>query len=174
MRTTTSVILAAGSGVRLGEDGKLIPKGFVEVDGAALVERSIRRLVSAGMERVVIVTGHRAHHYDSLAKKHRGLVETLHNPLHASSGTMQSLYCARERVDGDFLLLESDLLYEQRALTATLGSGHADVVLTTGFSDVGDEVWVDAPGGRLRAMSKERADLREISGVLVGICKISR
>ena len=38
----------------------------------------------------------------------------------AASGSMYSLYCARTAVQGDYLLLESDLIYEPRALDELL------------------------------------------------------
>ena len=88
---------------------------------------------------------------------------------------MYSLYCARHCVDEGFLLLESDLIFERRALTTTLESPSDNVVLLAGFSNTSDECFVETQNGRLMAISKNRENLgAEVLGELVGICKISR
>src|SRR6185295_14676105 len=73
------------------------------------------------------------------------------------------------------LLLESDLVYERRALSEARDDPHADVVLLSAPTGSGDEVWVELEQGRLVTMSKERARLKsEPAGELVGISKLSR
>ena len=105
---------------------------------------------------------------------HRGLMRTVHNPAFAESGSMYSLYCARDTVNGPFLLLESDLIYEPRALRTLLDAPAADVILLSGPTDAGDELFVSTRQGNLMTMSKDRVALtREIAGELVGISKIS-
>ena len=86
---------------------------------------------------------------------------------------MYSLYCAREQIERDFLLLESDLVYEPRALEVLLSCAHSDAVLISGRTNAGDEVYVQAPGGRLEDMSKDAGKLASIEGELVGISRIS-
>lgn len=72
------------------------------------------------------------------------------------------------------LLLESDLIYQQRALDEVLQVAQKDVVLMSGLTHSGDEVWIEAPGGNLRKMSKNSKEVGHIDGELVGICKISQ
>jgi len=50
---TTAVILAAGLGTRLKHHTKAQPKGFLEVDGMSLIERSLSNLTLR----------HYGHHY---------------------------------------------------------------------------------------------------------------
>jgi len=88
---------------------------------------------------------------------------------------MYSLYCARRYVREDFLLLESDLIYERRALAALLDYPEDDVVLLSGFTKSSDEVFVQTNSGCLVAMSKDRDSLGpQIAGELVGISRISQ
>jgi 2-aminoethylphosphonate-pyruvate transaminase len=88
---------------------------------------------------------------------------------------MYSLYCARHSVNEAFLLLESDLVYERRALSICLEHPSDNVVLLSGFSNSSDEVFVETRDGRLVDMSKIRKRLgSEVSGEIVGISKISR
>ena len=87
---------------------------------------------------------------------------------------MYSLYCARDAVTGPFLLLESDLVYEPRALTCLLEHPAADAILLSGPTRAGDEVYVECRDGNLVDMSKDREALGSgVAGELVGISKIS-
>lgn len=170
----TAVVLAAGMGTRLQDRTKSRPKGFLSIGGAPIIEESLDRLVAVGIERVVIVTGHCSEAYEELARRRPGLVELVHNELYADSGSLYSLWCARELLHEDFLLLESDLFYERRALEALLECPDRDATLLSAPTDAGDEVHVEAPGGRLRAMSKDRAAIEgEVAGEYVGLSKLS-
>jgi 2-aminoethylphosphonate-pyruvate transaminase len=170
----TAVILAAGRGTRLAGELTDRPKGFIRIGTRPIVEESIDRLAVAGIREVIVVTGHLAHFYEELARDRGGLVQTVHNARFADSGSMYSLYCARERVQGPFLLLESDLVYEPRALTTLLAGPAEDAVLLSGPTGAGDEVFVATRDGFLAGMSKRRADLAgEVSGELVGITRVS-
>lgn len=169
---TEAVILAAGMGQRLRGVLDDAPKGFLPVDGKALIVRSIEKLAACGIRRIVIVTGYRSDRYDELHAAYPGLV-TVRNERFASTGSMYSLYCARERVSGDFLLLESDLLYEIRALQVLQQTGLDNAILLSGFTGSGDEVFVETDNGQLKNLSKKRADLAAVAGELVGISRVS-
>jgi len=171
--THCAVILAAGMGTRLRGELADRPKGFLRLGEQTLVEESIDRLAGAGIDDIVIVTGHCAEFYERLADQRSGLVRTVHNVEFARSGSMYSLYCARAVIDAGFLLLESDLIYESRALTILLAHPAADVILLSGPTGAGDEVYVETRGGNLVAMSKDRSALSGVTGELVGMSRIS-
>lgn len=150
------------------------PKGLLCLGERPIVEESIELLGASGIRDIVLVTGFCADAYAELVSRHAATVRTVHNPLFAESGSMYSLYCARDAVRGDFLLLESDLIYEPRALRTLLQEPAGDAILLSGLSDAGDEVLVSARDGKLLNMSKNRTELGgEIAGELVGISKIS-
>jgi 2-aminoethylphosphonate-pyruvate transaminase len=174
MKIDTAVILAAGQGSRLRAAGVDYPKGFVRIGDRPIVEESILRLRKAGIRRIVIVTGFSAGHYQRLAMDMGPGIELIYNPDFAETGSMFSLYCAREAVTGPYLLLESDLVYEPRALNVLLARRNADAVLLSGPTNAGDEVFVKTRDGRLIGMSKDRHVLgAEVAGELVGISCIS-
>jgi 2-aminoethylphosphonate-pyruvate transaminase len=161
-------------GVRLGRLGELIPKGYICLGETPIIEESIQRLLSVGISRIVVVTGHHAEKFAQLNTLYPSVVQLVHNPHFADSGSMYSLHCARRLVEGPFLLLESDILYERRALTICLEHPADQVVLLGGFSRSSDEVFVETREDNLVAMSKDRESLgREVRGELVGISKIS-
>lgn len=176
----TAVILAAGMGTRLGKLGAEIPKGYLKLGDKPIIEESLDKLVAVGVRRVVVVTGHLARFYRELAARRAGLVETVDNPKYAESGSFYSLWLALDHLAaahhaGSFLLLESDLVYESRALDEVLADPHEDVILLSGPTGSGDEVWVETDAeGRLVAMSKDRSRLGAgVGGELVGITRVS-
>jgi 2-aminoethylphosphonate-pyruvate transaminase len=173
--TETAVILAAGRGIRLGPLGQLVPKGFLQPDPRhpPIVVESIDKLRARGIERIVIVTGHLRTFYDELVAARPGLV-AVHNPRFADTGSLYSLSCARDLVADDCLLLESDLVYEGRALDAALASARSDVIVVSGRTGSGDEVFVTASVDRITAISKDPALADRSVGELVGISKLSR
>ena len=173
MTISIAVIIAAGMGTRLPERGHLHPKGFIEIGDRPIIEESLSNLLSVGITRVIIVTGHLAHYYEDLASHHPDLIEIIHNPDFADTGSMLSVACAESVIEEDFLLLESDLLYERRALVELLEHQSRDIVLMSGWTHSGDEVWIETRDDLLVNMSKQRSDLGSIAGELVGICKIS-
>ncbi len=171
----TAVILAAGQGTRLRTELADRPKGFLRLGERPIVEESVLRLAACGLDEIIIVTGFAAAHYEGLAQAYPQLVRTVHNPEYARSGSMYSLSCARAATPGPFLLLESDLIYEPRALRSLLEHPAPDAVLLSGPTGAGDEVFVEARDGQLLDMSKERSRLGPgVAGELVGISRISR
>jgi molybdenum cofactor cytidylyltransferase len=54
--TTSAVLLAAGSGSRMGHK----PKSLLELNGEPLIRRSARQLLDAGVSKLVVVLGHYA------------------------------------------------------------------------------------------------------------------
>ncbi len=172
-RITTAVILAAGMGTRLqGVTGGQIPKGLLPVQGRTLVERSLDKLERIGVTRTIIVTGHLKEFYEELARRHPG-VETVENPAYATTGSMASLAVAAPRLTSGFYLLESDVIYEQRGLDLLAASPLEDAILISGFTQSGDEVWVQTEGTRVAKMSKKRSDLTAVRGELSGLNKVS-
>ena len=55
---------------------------------------------------------------------------------------MHSLFMLQGLLEEDFLLLESDLLFEEEALISILNEQNNDVLLISGKTNSGDEVWI--------------------------------
>ena len=169
-----AVILAAGMGTRLSDEMAGKPKGFIVFDRYPIIEESVRKLLKEGVEKIWIVTGYQRHNFENLTEKYPGNVQTVWNPEFENSGTMYSLYCVREYVKGSFLLLESDIIYEQKALSEIINVPSEECILLSGFTQSGDEVFVETKDNRLISMSKDKSQLGDKpSGELVGIVKFS-
>lgn len=169
----SAVILAAGLGSRLKQRTSNKPKGFLELGDRPLVERSVQKLIEHGIDKVWIGTGYLDHWYQSLANRYPQ-IGCIKNEEYQSTGSMETLYNLRHSIDGDFLLLESDLLYEARALSLLLVDPRQDVLLLSGKTNSGDEVYVEADSAdRLVNMSKDIRIISQPVGELVGISKLS-
>lgn len=172
-RVKTAVILAAGMGTRLYDvTNDLIPKGFLELNGKTLIERSIEKLRSIGIEKIYIVTGHLNEFYDELSKKYN-FIETRRNRRYRTTGSMTSLSVLEKELDEDFLLLESDIVYEVYGLIKTAAFDNDDCVLLSGRTNSGDECYVEVKANNLYKISKDKNEINEVYGELVGISKIS-
>ena len=170
----TAVILAAGMGTRLKGYTQERPKGFLEIDGLSLIERSITNLLREGISSIIIGTGYFHEHFDLLRERFPA-VSTFRNEDFAVTGSMYTLYVLRHLVKGPFLLLESDLLYDPIALEHLLSDPVEDIILASGATNSGDEVFIQHSKNRfLENMSKNRSILNHIDGELVGISKLSR
>lgn len=168
-----AVIVAGGQGQRLGAAGQLMPKGLMTIAGQQLVPRSIELLRAVGIEQIIIGTGHLASQYADWFDGQADVVCVPHDRFAATS-SMFTLYNARPYIRGDFLLLESDILYEPRALTEILGHPNETVVLVSQLTFAGDECYVGiTESGHLTIISKQRADVQKLGGELAGITKIS-
>ena len=170
---STAVILAAGLGTRLSQvTGGQIPKGLLPVNGQSLVERSLDMVERHGVRQTIIVTGHLNSFYDDLARRRPG-IRTIRNEDYANTGSMASLAVAAPLIDAPFLLLESDLIYEERGLRLLQESPLEDAVLISGFTKSDDEVFIEVEGDRVAKMSKNRSELGSVLGELTGLNKVS-
>lgn len=169
----TAVILAAGMGSRLQDiTNDMLPKGLIKINGKSLVERSIEKLRSLGIEKIYIVTGHLHEFYDELAKD-KNYIETRRNRKYKATGSMTSLSILEDELKEDFLLLESDLIYEVYGLIKVLDYEEDDCVLLSGRTNSGDECYVEVRDENLYKISKNKEEIKTVYGELVGISKIS-
>ncbi len=167
-----AVILAAGIGSRLKEIIDDKPKGFLQFGDKPIIEESITKLIRNGFTKIVIVTGYHSKYYENLKNKYPFVV-TIKNEDYANTGSMYSLFVANKHVDCDFVLLESDLIYEQNTLQVIQNSPFKNCILLSGNTNSGDEVYVGIRRNQIVNLSKNIEEIKELGGELVGISKIS-
>lgn len=165
--------MAAGLGTRFGRYTELVPKGFVEVGGEAMIIRSVRTLLACGIERIILGTGYRKEVYEALQAEYPQL-ECCYSPHYADTNSMYTLYNTRDVIgEDDFLLLESDLVFERKAVQALLDCPEPDVMLVSSLTKFQDQYYVEYDGHHiLTACSVNKGDL-DVKGELVGIHKLS-
>lgn len=165
--------MAAGLGTRFGKYTELIPKGFVEYKDKAMVLRSIETLISCGIERIIIGTGWHKETYEALMEKYPQ-IECVYSPRYAETNSMYTLYNCREAIGSDdFLLLESDLVFEKACISKLMECQFSSAMLITPVTKFQDQYYVQMDSDcRLINCSTNAEDL-QASGELVGIHKLS-
>ena len=111
-----AIILAAGSGIRLGQHTQDIPKVLLDINGKSILERQISSLREQGVDKIFIVTGY---------KKERHIrkdVEYFFNPKYSETDQLGSLMIAREKIFGDVLIIFGDIIFDCNILQQVLAS----------------------------------------------------
>jgi choline kinase len=176
-----AVILAAGSGRRLGIDK---PKGLLNIYGKKLIDYSIDNLKAAGILNIVLCTGYKSEKYVehfNNPQNGRRVVFPVNNPEFANCGSLYSLKIALESIDQyeDIVILDSDIIYNVPEFKHFIKHGAVNSVLCT-----------DVPVGRydacyvkmdmhqlLEAISKNQNYAKEFNSKFyeyIGITKISK
>ena len=139
-----AIILAAGRGVRLQlPEGGQLPKCLLRFDGMSLLERHLRMLRSAGVVDVVLALGFRHDLVEAeLARldwKPRPEIVLNSRFELGSVLTVHTVAAAMAR-GGDILLMDADVLYDERILRALVaGDAPANRLLIDRDFEAGDE-----------------------------------
>jgi choline kinase len=139
-----AIILAAGRGVRLQmpEDSQL-PKCLLRFDGMTLLERHLRMLKNAGVEDVAIAVGFRHELVEAELTRlsWRPRPELVIN-MQFELGSVLTVHAAARAMTrgGDILLMDADVLYDERILSALVaGNGPVNRLLIDRDFEAGDE-----------------------------------
>ncbi|WHY76933.1 phosphotransferase [Neobacillus sp. WH10] len=161
-----AIILAAGSRKDFDK-----PAGLMEIDGTTLLKRNVDILQENGINNIVIVTGYKKEAFQDFPEFNH--LKFVNNPKFKWTGSMASLAAAFEYITDDFLLVEDDILIEERAIREILLHPHRDCVLISNESGSGDEAFVEIKNGYLHKISKDIHQFNRIDGEMIGISKLS-
>lgn len=136
-----AVILAAGMGSRLKQLTKHATKCMVEVNGVSMISRMLHQLESRHLSKIVMVVGYEA---DKLKAYIESLgIQTpiifIQNDIYNTTNNIYSLYLAKEyMIEEDTILLESDLIFEDHALSRLIDDPYPSLMLVAKFQS-----WMD-------------------------------
>lgn len=121
-RVITALLLAAGIGSRLYPLTQNEPKCLTIVNAMSILERLLSNLNQHGFKRLVVVTGYLENRIrDFLGNKVGNIaIDYIFSPLYETTNNIYSLWMAREVINEPFLLLESDLVFDESLLDAML------------------------------------------------------
>ena len=158
------LIIAAGQGTRLRS--LAASKPLARVGGMPLIEHVIRAAARAGASDFVVVTGYAAEpveaFLDDLARRAGVRIEPVRNSDWARPNGL-SVLAAAPRLDGEFILLMSDHLFDPEILRRLLAARDPAAALTLGI-----DRRIDRPDLDLDDATKVRVDDR---GSIVAIGK---
>ena len=139
-----AIILAAGRGVRLRQEGAgHVPKCLLPFGGASLLERHLRMLRRAGVDQVVLALGFRQDLVEAELDRLRWhpRPQTVTNP-EFELGSVLTVHTVADAMTrgGDVLLMDADVLYDERVLAPLLaGNRPVNRVLIDRDFEAGDE-----------------------------------
>jgi choline kinase len=139
-----AIILAAGLGKRLADVTGGAPKCLVPVAGRTILDRMIERLVQAGLDDLIVVTGHRREeverHLDASGIPAARRAQRVFNPRYADWGNFYSLLVAEEATGGDgFVKLDADVVMDDELLPALLAAPGPAALAVDCRGELGDE-----------------------------------
>ena len=120
-----ALILNSGLGSRMGVLSSEHPKCMTEISAKeTILSRQLKQIADAGIQEVVMTTGY---HDDVLVRYCESLELPLHisfvkNPIYDQTNYIYSIYCARDFLDEDILLMHGDLVFENEVLDRVMAS----------------------------------------------------
>ena len=111
-----AIILAAGSGKRIREDVKDLPKSLLMVNGKPIIAYQIQALKQAGINDIIVITGA---HSEKFETENVRYIKDHHYNEHDILG---SLLEAKDFLKNDVLVLYSDFIFESKILRQILDS----------------------------------------------------
>ena len=111
-----AIIIAAGSGKRISEDVKDLPKSLLIVNGKPIIVHQIQALKRVGIENITVITA--AHSKKFETENVRYVKDHYYN----EHDILGSLMEAKEFLKNDVLVLYSDIIFESKILRQILDS----------------------------------------------------
>lgn len=147
-RPRTALLLAAGMGSRLSPLTDSTAKCLIPVSGIPILERLVRTLISYDFTRLVIVVGHEADLIRDYLGDHSNDIEIDYvvSSRYRTTNNIYSLWLARRVINEPFLLIESDLVFEESLLEEMLKADRVAVSRQLPWMN-GTTVMLDGRGG---------------------------
>lgn len=171
--TVKAIILSAGQGKRLMPLTEVTPKCCLRPWGdVSILEWQISQLAVSGIDEVVVVTGFGHDAVEDVVSQIKGIrVRTLYNPFYHLSDNLSTCWVARHEMQGAFLLINGDTLFEAAVLQHLLkDAGHYPITLATDQKPSYDQddmkIWSE--GDRLCRVGKN-LDRSHVNGESIGM-----
>ncbi len=166
-----AIILAAGCGSRLATALKGKPKCLAQIDDQiSMIEYQLAMLNSFGVTEVCLVLGYRAH------EVYRAVGDRCHciiNRRYAETNSLYSLWLARNWVQDNCVIMNSDILAHPRIYQRLLNTSGNALVYDSWSGTEEEQMKVSFQNSRLRSISKTLA-AENSQGESVGLLKFTR
>ena len=111
-----AIIIAAGSGKRISNDAKNMPKSMVEVNGKPIIEHQISVLNKAGINQIYVITGPHSEKFNIKNVKY------VRDEKYENHDILGSLMEAKKYFEKNTLILYSDIIFELKIIEDILKS----------------------------------------------------
>lgn len=140
-------------------------------ENSCLIDRTIEALTALNYDNILLIVGGQAQLYQRYASE---IVHLVLNPDFKFTSSMGSLAMAAPYIKDDFLLVEGDTFYEYKVLKELSETKNENCFAITEESGSGDEAFVETRSGYITKISKDRHQICNFEGELLGIVKISK
>ncbi len=146
-----AVILAAGLGTRMGST---IPKPLLKVAGREILYRNLKILSELGVEEFVVVVGRKGKMIEDFLRRHEFKYKIIWNE-HPERGNGYSFYLAKDFVDGKFVLIMGDHVYEREFIEKAIRGEGLIGDANPKYVDIGEATKVLCENGRVKRIGKD-------------------
>jgi choline kinase len=166
-----AILLAAGSGRRLQRP---FPKCLVDIGGMTLLSHTLQALAAVEVGEARVVVGFRHDLISTALARCPSPVSVVCVRNEAFlSGSVRSLWAAREAMSGEVLVMDADVLFPVPLLRRLVQSPHANCVLGDPRSSfTGEEMMLTTRGGRVWDIARGVSDPSHVLGEGVGFYKL--
>jgi len=174
-----AIILAAGEGTRLRPETNSIPKGMVKLFDKSLLEIQIDIFKKCGINDINIVTGYLAEQITFPS------INYFKNKNYSSTAGIESLFCAKEKLQDSTIITYSDLVFE-KTIMDQVNNFKGDIGITVDLDwekkyenrnqhpkSEADNVLFDKEGNILE-LRKNIQKPNSVIGEFTGIVKLSK
>lgn len=177
-----AVIIAAGMGRRLNPYTDEMPKCLVPVRGRPMILRQLDAFRAHGVTDVVVIRGYKAEVLERRKAELGPGVRFVENPDYRTNNILQSLFKARDELDGPFLSTYADIVFAKDVVGALLAApGDICLVVDRDFARVYEgrtehplgeaEVTAVDESGRVTAVGKRAVPPAEAWGEFIGLAR---
>jgi len=170
-----AIIVAAGQGNRLRPMANNKPKCLVRINGKSILERQLEVLQDCGIENIVIVRGYKRHMFNSPGIKYYT------NPNYKYNNILESLFYAKNAMNGGFVFSYSDIIYSKEVLEKLLADkSDIGIVMDTNWRvrykgrkehPITEAELVKVKDGKVLNIGK---GIRPSNGEFIGLAKFSK
>lgn len=136
-----ALILAAGTGSRLGKYTQENTKCMLVINGQTLIMQALDKLNNVGITKLVLVVGYKKNNLiKHLGTQYKNIkIEYVENPIYNKTNNIYSLYLAKDKLaQDDTILLESDLLFEEKIISDLINDERKSLAVVDKY-----QAWMD-------------------------------
>ena len=110
------IIIAAGSGGRISNDVKDLPKSLLMINGKPIIDYQIQALKQVGIKDIVVITGQHDNKFEL------NNVQYVKDHYYEKHDILGSLMEAKDFLKSDVLVLYSDIIFESKVIQQIIDS----------------------------------------------------
>ncbi|MBS1513492.1 MAG: phosphocholine cytidylyltransferase family protein [Bacteroidetes bacterium] len=154
-----AIILAAGLAKRLRPLTDVTPKCLLEVGGKNLLHRTMDNVIANGITDFIFVTGYKENMIKNYLNENFANVNIkfISNHDFANNNNSYSLWMTKDLVQGDIILLDSDILFDKGIIKELLNAPHENCLAVNFETELDEE--------QIKVVLDEKKKILEISKV---------